>query len=169
MRAAHYDLLVETGADVARAFDVFMPADAPITASAVVVGQRIYVDQLPLVVGDMTTIRADDGGLWVDLIFGQGLWNDPHIRVAADEKMMPAEPVTPTAAKAATTINGTSTPLPTTISGDRVLLAMDSVFTDALAASIGAWSWDLYVTSQRLVRTRLVEGTLMVQKGDTPL
>jgi len=168
MRAAHYDLFVETGVDFYRVAQLWAPTGAPITASSVVIGQRIYVDGAPMRVAEMTTSRGNDGTLWVDLIFGLGLWSDPHVRVMADEKMMPAAMVDVTSAAAAFNLNGQRREIPTAIDEKSIVFMMDSGMTGALAGNVGAWSWDLYGVTPGMGRLRLLEGTLTVQRGETP-
>ena len=167
MRAAHYDLFVETGSDFYRVVQLWGPTGVPVTASSVVIGDRVYVDGLPLLVADIQTIRANDGNLWVELIMGRGLWDDPHVRVLADEKMMPAVMLDIEGAAAAFSLNGQRREIPTSITDNTVVMLMDSAMTGQLAYSIGACSWDLFASIKDMGRQRVLEGTLTVQRGES--
>lgn len=170
MRAARFDLFVETGADFYRIAQLWGPTGTPITAGSVVVGERVYVDGEPLRVAEMSTVRGNDGNLWVDLIFGTGLWSDPHVRVLADEKMMPAALIELSEASAAFNLNGQRREIPTSIADSRhIMILMDATMTAQLSDNVGAWSWDMYANVKDVGRQRLLEGTLTVQRGESLL
>lgn len=166
MRAAHYDLTLETGVDFARAFEMWQPTGTLITAADVVPGQRIYLDGLPQRVHGKTTVTGTDGVAWVDLVFGQGAWCDPHLRVLATDMVMPAQPLYPNGAQAAFNLSGTKKELPTAINGSVVLVTVNHDESAALSPAVGAWSWDLFTETDEWGWQRLVEGTLTIVRSE---
>jgi hypothetical protein len=169
MRAARYDLVVETGAKFTREFGAWVP-DLPALARTITPGTRVYYKGDPLNVYSavLTEHPTDHRQSTVALVFNTGAWFEPRVTIPADDLIYPAMPVSVVASEAAfTTIVGVNTDrvtLPTrVVDGSTVLLEIPD--TDEFAPYVGAWSWDLYAQTVMWGWQRLVAGTLSVIRG----
>lgn len=171
MRAALYDLTIETGVDFRRTFTPCTPAE-PVPAREVVVGDRVYYKGEPLYVY-MTTLHehpTDPSLSSVEFLFGSGAWYEPRATVPADGLVYPTYPVTIAEASAGFSVMNevgeVRVELPVDVTDpERVALALDDAATSDLVPYQGSWSWDLYARTDAWGWQRLVEGTLSVLKG----
>lgn len=169
MRAGRCDIVVETGARWERDFQWVEPAVA-VPASTVLIGERIYVDSVPLKVYSIEPLNS---GL-VRFTFGHGLWNDPTITVSSTALVVPAEPITMDAVEAA--IHATldpeagpdTIPIVATLSADKLScgLLLDADTTTTFDAIVGAHSWDVYAQAPGYDWQRILEGTATIIDGD---
>lgn len=182
MRAARYDLLVETGAQVVRQFSACSPG-LPQPARTVGPGDRIYYKSQPLYVYARTQYDhpTDPSLNTVTFTFGTGAWYEPQATVPADEMVYPAIKATLFEAMAgfsefpSPVVNPLSTPpaetiheLPVTLADQyTAVLRLTDEDTMALHAYEGAWSWDLYARTDAWDWVRLVEGTLSIVGGSS--
>lgn len=162
IRAAHVDLVIETGVDWAQTFEFWQPTGTPIKAQDITPGQRVYLDQVPQLVNSIT--RQGDGTL---VKFGQGLWWQPSLWLPDNETVMPAQSVQILGAQAAwQAINGSQAiPFYTSNSGQQVTLYYADEVTAFLDLYSGTWPWDLYVSTMDLGWTRLAQGSLSIIAG----
>lgn len=170
MRAGRFDILVETGAAYVRAAKLMKP-DTAIPASTVAADSYVYVDGWPRPVYSVT---AQPNGS-VEIAFGQGLWSDERIIVAASALVQPAVPLEIVAAEAAFHVSvepSIDPPLnesiPVVIAADGLSLEidMDPAYTLALRPLVGAHSWDLFAQTAEWDWQRVLEGTFVVVEGD---
>jgi len=163
MRAARYDLVVEPHGELHRAFVLWRPAPSLVEAMNVTVDDRVYLDGLPQRIAEVRNTIGVDGRLWTDIVFGQGLWDDPHLRVFSEEKMQPAEKATPETVEALASFGDALATLPTSIEDDTILLALSSEDAQDMGDKyMGAWPWHMYVSTSELGIFRMLEGTLTV-------
>lgn len=167
MRAGRLDVLVETGARWVRDVQLVAPG-TPTVVAAMTPGGRYYMDGVPVRVHAVRELG--NGTCRVEL--ADGLYGDPVLTLPADALVAPAVPVAAVEATAAFSYPDgdtlASTPIPVTISADgsTLTLALDAAATSALADSVGAYSWDLYVRTAEFDWQRTLEGTFTVVKGD---
>lgn len=181
MRAARYDLLIETGARLIRSFKACTPGE-PVTAATVGPGDRIYYKGSPLYVYSRTEYRHPvDANLdTVTFTFNTGAWYEPTVTIPAHQLVHPAifTPITSASAgfteityPVVTPLTGPPPveavhPLPVTLTdGFTVTLEMSDAQTAELRDKEGAWSWDLYAQTAAWQWVRLVEGTLSIVGG----
>jgi len=173
VRAGTLDIVVETGAQWSRQIGVFKPA-TPIPIGTVTPGQRVFVDNAPLLVHAVATAP---GGR-VHVTFGHGLYNDPTMVFSAGALIAPAVSVVVRQVSAAYTIvsmdpdTGTETltavEIGATIAPDGLsfTLAMDADTTAAMADLPAALSWDCFTLTDEWSWQRTLEGTLSTIRGD---
>jgi hypothetical protein len=163
MRAARYDPVVEPHGELRRAFALWRPAPSLVEAMNVQVDDRVYLDGLPQRVAEVRNTIGVDGRLFTDLIFGHGLWDDPHLRVFSEEKVQPAERAVPLTAEALASFGDAIATLPTSIEDGAILLMLSSGEAQDMGDKyMGAWPWHMYVSTSDLGTFRMLEGTLTV-------
>lgn len=163
MRAARYDLVIEPHAELRRVFVLWRPGPSLVEAMSVAVDDRVYLDGIPQRVAEVRNTIGVDGRLWTDIHFGEGLWNDPHIRVFSEDKLQPAEIDTPDMVQAFASFGDVLMPLPTVIQDGKILLTLSSEETDDIGDTyVGAWPWQLYASTVDHGLMRVLEGTLSV-------
>lgn len=168
MRAARYDLVVETGADLRRVFQLWKPSGVTADAASLAIGDRMYLDGDPLRVAWTKTAVGVDGRYWTDLVFGNGAWDAPRVRLEATEQVMPAVPEPVAEVSAGVTVLADKLPLPVALydSGESVALLLTEADTIGMSPLAGSWSWDMYVKTAAAGWFRLVEGIFTVVRGD---
>lgn len=169
MRAGRYDIVLETGARWERSFQWLEPT-AAIPASAVPVGERVYVDGWPQKVYAVEPLANGQ----VRFLFGHGLWNDLVLTVSSTALVVPAEPI-PMVAVAAAIYAKTDPesiveeiPIPVVIEPGNLsaTLLLDADTTVGLASIEGAHSWDCYAQAAGYDWQRIIEGIVTVIDGD---
>lgn len=173
MRAARYDIVVETGAYFVRQIQCLTPGQ-PILCEDAIVGERYYVDGTPLV---LYSVEQVSGGR-VRLTFNKGLYDDPSIVAPASTNIYPAEAVAILDMEASfswpqTDVDGNETlakvDIPVVIAADSMSasLEIDAATTTGWNIYEGAHSWDCYAQTPEWDWQRILEGTLSVICGDT--
>lgn len=180
MRAARYDLLIETGARLIRSFRAYTPGE-PVPARVVGPGDRIYYKDQPLYVYARTEFHhpTDPALDTVTFTFNTGAWYEPTATIPAAHLVYPAIPTPISGASAGFSefpppvVNPqtppppeTLTPLPVTmLDAYTIVLELSDEETAAMRGKEGAWSWDLYADTAAWQWVRLVEGTLSIVGG----
>jgi len=188
MRAARYDLLIETGAALVRSFSACTPGE-PVPARVVGPGDRIYYKGQPLYVYARTafTHPTDPSLNTVTFTFGTGAWYEPTATVPAEGLVYPAlkatlleavagfsefifpvvsPPIEPPPDPTCVPPVEVSHPLPVTLADQyTAVLDMPDTLTADMRDLEGSWSWDLYARTDAWSWVRLVEGTLSIVGG----
>lgn len=174
MRAGRLDIVVETGAWWSRVVQLLTPG-TPVPASTAAPASRYYVDGWPLQLYATESLS----GSRVRLRFGHGVYSDVSLTVDADAGIQQAVPMVVVEAAASFTVDATdvdtgepvptSVAIPTTVAADgtSVLAQLDPTETGALADMAGSYSWDLYARTAEWDWQRIVEGTMVIVRGDT--
>jgi hypothetical protein len=167
VRAGRFDIVVPTGALWTRDVQCLQP-DTPIEAQAVTAGQRVFVDGYPMKVYSVTTTNGQ-----TTIMFNEGLYTDPSLKVTATARVVPSKPVPIVEAEAAFHVD-TDTPPDTieidaTISVDSLTatLTIDAQTSASYEPYVGAHSWDCYLRTAEWDWQRVLEGTMTVLDGDT--
>jgi hypothetical protein len=165
---------VETGSWWSRTVRLLTPG-TPVPASAAVPGLRYYVDGWPLQLYSTESLSGNR----VRLRFGHGVYSDVSLTVDSDAGIQQAVPMVVVEAAASFTVDAvdadTGEPVPSAVSlptsvaadGTSVLVQLDPTETAALAVLEGSYSWDLYARTVEWDWQRIVEGTMVIVRGDT--